>query len=262
MPRVRLRGAAAAIAGLGHKRTGVHCQDAALYRHIRQGPAAIVVLADGAGSASHSDLGARHAVSTAAAYILENFEQIWTEPDAGAISKVMRNVLDTEANKAGVPTATLACTLLFVAARAERDGTRWIAGNLGDGLVVSDVGSTLEVLIGPERGEFANTTIFLTSPNVESHLRLQIGWAPINSGFLLMTDGAAESLYRRRDGMLAPACATLLSWADQVNASKLKRALMINLRDNLRAATEDDVSLALLRVLPPILRSRRSPSQR
>ncbi|EME68018.1 hypothetical protein H261_20597 [Paramagnetospirillum caucaseum] len=65
---------------------------------------------------------------------------------------------------------------------------------------------------------------------------------------MLMSDGAAESLFLRHDQSLAPAVSHLLAWSRELTARALKRGLTRNLKELIRPRTMDDVGIALLRV--------------
>ena len=141
------------------------------------------------------------------------------------------------------PVSELAATLAFVAV----DGDAWIAGNLGDGVVGALQGDRAEVLITPTGGEFANETTFLTSRH--AHERFRIARTPFNEfdGFAIMSDGAAESLYGRRDGTLAPALIKILSWFESQASVAVADAIRGSLMPLLVERTRDDCSLAVLR---------------
>ena len=143
----------------------------------------------------------------------------------------------------GCPVSELAATLAFVAV----DGDAWIAGNLGDGVVGALRSGQAEVLIAPTRGEFANETTFLTSRH--AYERFRIAKTPFNEydGFAIMSDGAAESLYGRRDGTLAPALIKMLSWFEDQASVAVADAIRGSLMPLLVERTRDDCSLAVLR---------------
>ena len=234
-------GAAVAVTGRGHLEDGLPCQDdcaASL-----SGGAAAIVLSDGAGSARHSEHGAAVAVRATIGILHDTSPWADLAEVQARILKGCRVEIATRAMELSCPVSELAATLAFVAV----DGDAWIAGNLGDGVVGALQGDRAEVLITPTRGEFANETTFLTSRH--AHERFRIAKAPFNEydGFAIMSDGAAESLYGRRDGTLAPALIKVLSWSENQASVAVANAIRGSLMPLLVERTRDDCSLAVLR---------------
>ena len=241
LPLCRWMGAAASAVGRGHIKKGMPCQDAVGVS--LDGDVATIVMSDGAGSAQHSEHGAAIAVRTATRILRETVP--WTAPEA-----VKQQILATcqaemakRANDLGCPIAELSATLAFVAVT----GNVCIAGNLGDGVVAAFRKGKSEVLIGQERGEFANETVFLTSSHANKHLHTIKKPLDDYDGFTVMSDGAAESLYQRREGVLAPALIRLLSWFEEHASADVTEALQNSAMPSLTSRTQDDCSLAMLR---------------
>ena len=61
----------------------------------------------------------------------------------------------------------------------------------------------LKIASYPENGEFVNTTIFVTSKDALSTMKLMKGQINGITGFALMSDGTETSLYNKRDKNLA-----------------------------------------------------------
>ena len=75
-------------------------------------------------------------------------------------------------------------------------------------------------------------------------------------GFAVMSDGAADSLYQRRDGSLAPALIRVLSWFGEHAPDRVRDAIGKDVMPMLASRTSDDCSLAVLRhvsVAPDVL---------
>lgn len=237
----RWMGAAVSTVGRGHIEKGKPCQDAASVS--LEGDVAAIVISDGAGSAQHSEHGAAIAVKTATQILRETVP--WTAPEAlkEQVLTMCRAEMTKRAQELGCPLGELAATLAFVA--ATRDVC--IAGNLGDGIVAALRNDTSEVLIGQERGEFANETVFLTSSRANAHLRVIKKPADAYDGFAVMSDGAAESLYQRHKDVLAPALIRLFSWFEENTSTSIRDALQKSVMPLLTERTPDDCSLAVLR---------------
>lgn len=231
--------AAVTVQGRAHLDTGTPCQDQTAT--LRENGVSAIVLADGAGSMAHSHLGARAVVDAVAALLCREFDTLYAAPDAGATARVLAvcsEALDTLA----VPPFQAGSTLLFFALRAEG----YLAGHLGDGVIGLYGGGVPAVLSPPENGENRNETWFTTSADAAAHLRLYRGMLPPGGTALLMSDGAAESLYIYGEARFSPAFATLAGWMASHPEEAVRQALEQNARERLAEKTRDDIGLALL----------------
>jgi hypothetical protein len=99
----------------------------------------------------------------------------------------------------------------------------------------------------PQTGEFANQTFFLTGPEAWSRFRFLRGSLDgEDRGAVLLSDGAAHSLYRRRDAQVSRACSVLTDWCGEASSREVREALQQNLQDLLVPRTGDDCSVAVL----------------
>ena len=208
---------------------------------------ALIALADGAGTAKLAARGAQTTVSTVSRFLASNFETILRAPDADAkrflMTAIQKGLLRT-AHAKDCSMSDLACTLLFAAT----DGTMLLAGQLGDGRigVRSKTTGDWYPLLAPDKGEFFNQTIFVSSKDPEDRLQLsQVPMADI-SACILMSDGAEESLFHRGTQTFAPAVEAITRWLSESSPRSVERALNSNLRSVMRTKTADDVSVALL----------------
>ena len=242
LPLYRWMGAAVSTVGRGHIERGLPCQDASSVS--LSGEVVSLVISDGAGSARHSEQGAEIAVRTVTRVLRETAP--WTAPEAvrEQILTACRSAITTRAQELDCPISELAATLAFVAVT----GDLCIAGNIGDGVVAAFRGEKSEVLIGPERGEFANETTFLTSSCANKHLRIIVK-KPLDDydGFAVMSDGAAESLYQRGKGVLALALIRILSRFEEHPSTVVTNDIRESVMPLLTSRTRDDCSLAVLR---------------
>jgi len=145
----------------------------------------------------------------------------------------------------GADLSDLASTLLFVAVK---DGV-YLAGHLGDGVIGVLREDRVDVLSTPKRGEFANTTYFVTQADSDIRLRLYTGPTDEADGFILMSDGAAESLFDRARKVMAPAVQRILGWLDEHPPLAVTRALYYNLNSIIIEKTNDDCSIAVLKLV-------------
>lgn len=128
-------------------------------------------VADGAGSAKHSDVGAKLAVNTWIESAINKFKaQISSDPDISEINfqslflEITESVLtrlETEASQEDFPLKELGCTLICFIASPD-----WIAAmQIGDGFIVfrSEEDDQFQLLFQPDKGEYINETLFVTS---------------------------------------------------------------------------------------------------
>ena len=237
---------AAAVPGVSHEKKGESCQDAV--HAIRQDGVTVLALADGAGSVRYARQGAGCATRCGGDWSSRSFDALWAmEPAEIAISVVQQTLerFQPLARELSAATRDLASTLAFVAVKQGR----YIAGNLGDGVIGCERQGQLDVLCHPRRGEFANQTYFLTSDFAARCFEIKKGDSRDVTAFSLMSDGAAEAFYQRRDKTLGRGVQQVSRWLEQYPASQIARQLEVNLREQVRERTDDDCSLAVLRHL-------------
>ena len=175
------------VIGTRHQRHNLPCQDAG--GHRRFGDGVIGAIADGAGSASHSEIGAAIAVKITLDYL--SHLETWLQPTQNLqwptvvqppsqtqaqrlferTFTTVRSELQAQATQNGYELETLACTLLaFVAT------PHWFAAmQIGDGfMVVSTRSQAYELMFTPDKGEFVNQTTFVTSSNAHSDLQVKV----------------------------------------------------------------------------------------
>lgn len=237
---------AAAVPGVSHEKKGESCQDAV--HTIRQDGVTVLALADGAGSVRYARQGAECATRCACDWIGRSFDALWDIEPAEIATSVVQQALERLqplARELSAAIRDLASTLAFVAVKQGR----YIVGNLGDGVIGCERQGQLDVLCHPRRGEFANQTYFLTSDFAARCFEVKKGDCRDVTAFSLMSDGAAEAFYRRRDKTLSRGVQQVSRWLAQYPASQIARQLEVNLREQVRERTDDDCSLAVLRHL-------------
>jgi hypothetical protein len=179
--------------GTSHLSSGLACQDAADWRLLPSSLLA-VALADGAGSAPESETGANLAVNEAL-MALENADANETpqDPNAWALAVqeafgAARQALEAEAQAASLPLQAFATTLICVVAA----GDGLVLGQIGDGVLVAltPTGS-LHTLTQPQRGQYANETLFLTMPEALDQAYFTIIELEL-AGLALMSDGLSR----------------------------------------------------------------------
>jgi len=234
----------AAVVGRSHEQAAVACQD--VVRSRRAGGVVAVALADGAGSATQSEQGAQLAVSATLDLLTASFDSLYVDERSVVHERIVGAAISRiaeAAEAARVDVMHFASTLIFVAVKEDR----FIAGHVGDGIIGRERDGQREVLSHPKRGEHVNETVFVTSRSAASDLAIERGPTTGVTAFAVMSDGAAESLYLRSKGTMAPAVTSMWRWLDAHAPEVVDSALEANLRDQLRLSTGDDCSLGLLR---------------
>lgn len=211
-----------------------------------------IALADGAGSRAKSGVGAEVVVRTTLRLLLSQFDEVYAmcvsaeESARRHIHNQLLEALRKAASQHSCDVRALASTLLFVAHKEDR----FLAGHIGDGLIAqTDESGITQTLSPPDNGEFANTTVFVPDSTAFERFRLFYGDSEQRaSGYVVMSDGCAESLYDKKTGNPAPAISKLLSWNQVLSRKKMDGILAANLRQVFSKKSADDCSLALLSV--------------
>ena len=247
--RLKIRVADAYATGRHHLLGDIGCQDRTFSKIIKRNKG-FVALSDGAGSAKYSQLGAEYVVSEAF-NIIKNKNLMELEPSLEFSREFIQSLhdgLQRKAQQESIEIKQLACTMLFLLLHIKKNRIFYFAGHIGDGLIIGNNQKKSYVLSHPEHGEFASSTYFVTSQDAYKHLRLYKGELSGNAGFLLTSDGTAECLYRKSDGLLAPACSQIFKWGENYKKHKIQSILTRNLKNIFTQETLDDCSLALISI--------------
>lgn len=175
----RWRYALASVMGTSHVRSGDPCQDACACEVIEgsQGRDVLIAVAcDGAGSAKLSQLGSAETCH----FIIQRVKELMaaglpvveiTQDVATRVVLDAQEHLRATAEKAGATARDLACTL--VAGVIAPNAAAFF--QVGDGVAIvgprSEPINEFSWIFWPERGEYANTTTFLSEDRVAEHLQ-------------------------------------------------------------------------------------------
>jgi hypothetical protein len=192
--------AAASATGTSHQASGQPCQDAHAHARLRaadgSGEIAILVVCDGAGTATHSDIGAAATAQSFVAHFARRLDSGLGELTREVVVEWLRELrgstLRSIAHEEGCSLRDLACTLTAVVCR--RDATDVV--QLGDSLAAGRLGDTEQFMpfTEPQNGEYANSTYFVTGEADEDQLYVdQLEGAPVQVA--LMTDGVHRFAY-------------------------------------------------------------------
>ena len=163
--RLQLAAYNASVAGTSHVRRGIGRQDQA--HHRVENSFLIAAVADGAGSARHSTLGALVTTRRVTVAATWHLLQSSSEPTADELAEILkkaaasaRKALEQTARESGERLGTYACTLLLTIQTETLLG----AAQIGDGgIVISNCQGGFDSFTTSQRGEYANQTTFLTS---------------------------------------------------------------------------------------------------
>ncbi|MEA2588156.1 MAG: hypothetical protein QOH66_1083 [Actinomycetota bacterium] len=235
---------------------GSPCQDRLACVVLTNG-ALVAVVSDGAGSAARAEVGAEVAVQAVVDQLRRLVEGPGCPELLPALHDAARHARDAVLARAkadGEEAATYAATLLALVDTPDGGA----ALQIGDGvIVVGEEAGGWRWMFWPERGEYANTTRFLTDTDAPDHVRMaELPGSPTDVA--IMTDGlqplalhyASQSVHEPFfRGMFQPLHGS--SGFGEVPALSASLEQFLS-SDRVRMRTDDDVSL--------ILATRRSPA--
>ncbi|AVH72499.1 PP2C family serine/threonine-protein phosphatase [Nostoc sp. 'Lobaria pulmonaria (5183) cyanobiont'] len=239
--------------GTSHQKQGIVCQDYGKYCIFDD--VIVGAVADGAGSAKHSDVGSRLAVETVLKYFSDINEfphkQAFSQPlDKEEAQKVFAKIvnqviteLHKQADDEDYSINDLACTLLVFLATPD-----WVAAmQIGDGfIVVRSQDSEYQLLFQPDKGEFANETTFITSTNALKEMQVEV--IPEKQEFICAsTDGLEKVAIRLSDWQpFSPFFKPLEEYLhESVNPKEDKYLTEFLNSERLNSRTDDDKTLLL-----------------
>jgi len=235
--------------GRGHEKNNTRGQDRTAF--VSRNGIRVICLADGAGSASHSEYGAQAVVREACEILVREFQNLTTSNDADGCRKLVLNALLARlreiAERRSCAVKDLASTLLAVAISDDR----FVALHVGDGVIGMLRNDETIVVSHPENDEFSNTTTFVTSSRAYENMDIIRGKLDGVNGFILMSDGAAWSLYNNKLKQLAP---RVRFWIETVASAptyhtrnpKWKKDLRASIETEIKTLTKDDCSIGIL----------------
>lgn len=233
-----------AVQGRGHIKTDTPCQDKT--RFLCENDTSVIALADGAGSATMSHFGAEFVTKKICELLTQQFDLYYNEDDGVAIKRVIVGTLmeglEKLAQDLNCEVKDLASTLLVVAVK---DG-KYIILHIGDGVIGYVKNEELKIASQPENGEFVNTTVFVTSRDVLSTMKMMKGQLNGITGFALMSDGTEASLYNKREKSLAPALKKIMDLSHVMKVDCLQDEVERSFENVIKNSTTDDCSLIVL----------------
>ncbi len=221
------------------------CQDAHAHRVLSD--TLVVVLADGAGSAPHSREGAQRAVAVACdglsgtlARALPLSAVKWRQLMGRVFARARAGV----AARAGAASLSAWATTLTCVVATPR---QLVVGQLGDGLVAAaDQDGALFAAVPPQRGQYANETLFLTGPNALEQIDVQIYPRSVKA-LVATTDGLLRLATSPGYEPHAPFFAPLTRFVGQANSTARASGRLAAFLRSARVCdrTDDDKTLVV-----------------
>ena len=242
----------ASVQGTIHAKTAQPCQDSSSVGVGAPGGMLVAAVADGAGSAELSADGShiaacaatRRAIGLMRLHVQPFYEGVLEEILKGAV-QYARKELEAEAHRQKKPLRDFATTLIVAICVTEITG----AAQIGDGAMVTARGDEGYTLFGaPQRGEYANTTNFITSDNWQDSLDVRTRRGGV-SRLAMFTDGIQSiALNAASDNAPhAPFFDPLFRWAEKqedTDAAKISLAAFLS-SPRVTARADDDLTLLL-----------------
>lgn len=203
----------------------------------------VVALADGAGSAKQSHHGAACVTENVCKFLAQNFDSFFANPNGVEVKQriveFLLEKLDRLSKELNCKATDLASTLLLVALKDHR----FLLAHIGDGVIGYLKNGNLKIASQPENGEYSNTTVFVTSNDALSVMKLIKGTTDGFNGFILMSDGTAESLYNKQSKSLASVLKKIMQLCLLLPTPNVQEQLQISFNDTISQATTDDCSI-------------------
>lgn len=258
------RTAYASVVGTSHAASGAPCQDAGRCEVVEAHDGSevlIAAVADGAGSAPHSEKGSRAAVDL----FLATFEPLAAEdPTLACITREvmtawferLRDSLRADAEAEGQSLSDYACTFLG----AVIGPNRAMFVQIGDGAIVvrgRDSGDYTWVF-WPQNGEFANTTNFVTQDDFEHVLQVEFE-DTVLLDIAMFTDGIERLvLNMAARAVHSPALRPIFEWmarADDPPSGEARGLAAFLGSERVNSRTDDDKTLVMATraVLEPVV---------
>lgn len=146
--------------GTSHNARNTPCQDAFRYQLFGESAEWLVIaVADGAGSAAHSEIGARLVCDEFISRVPNiSWEKLVNRDEIVELFATVRDAVMAEAERLNTVPRELACTVLLCVIGP----TMATFAQLGDGAIVVQSNEDLRTVFWPEPSEYANSTDFLT----------------------------------------------------------------------------------------------------
>jgi hypothetical protein len=239
---------AAQAVGTSHLKANLPCQDRLACEVLSDG-SLIAAIADGAGSAAKAERGAELAVRTVIGHLKLGLAEGRGDVDVllREAAALARGSIMADADQEGAALRDYASTLLALVLTPQGGA----AMQIGDGVIVVSEGDNEWCWVfWPQRGEYANTTYFLTDENALDQLKIEVLSGRI-AGLALLSDGMEPlALHYATKTVHNPFFVGILQPLLRAEGCAEITALSASMEEFLsservRARTDDDMSLIL-----------------
>lgn len=237
------------LQGARHKSNGDPCEDRT-YTLSKKG-VDVIALADGAGSKeyTHAAQGAECVTKTICEFLCNKFDEVYETQDNSVLSQVIMTICQTALAKRAKELEvediiSLSSTLLCIAVKEDKV----ISCHIGDGAIGCLTENEIKVVSGPENGEFASTTYFITLPQADEYLHIdKFTKTSEDAVYFLMSDGTTEYAFDEYNNKFLDGAGKLaLLVYDKKGQAKLEDIIQNSLINNDKLS--DDCSFIALRV--------------
>ena len=252
-PASRWRVVRASVQGTSHARTGQPCQDSSSVGENAPDGMLVAAVADGAGSAELSADGSRIAARAATRSATRLLRRHAHPVYEGVLEEILqesvrsaRNALEARAFRQKKSLRDFATTLIVAICAPEITG----AAQIGDGAMVTarDEGDGYALFSAPQRGEYANTTNFITSDDWKDSLGIRTRYGGV-SRLAMFTDGVQSIALNAASGNAphAPFFDPIFNWVEkQEDTDAAGNGLAAFLSSpRVTARADDDLTLLL-----------------
>ncbi len=241
----------ASVQGTSHAKTGQPCQDSSIVGEDAPEGLFIAAIADGAGSAELSAEGSRIA-ACAVTQRLVRLLKLHTRPVyEGVLEEILqeavhfaRKALEAEAVLQDKALGEFATTLIVAICAPEITG----AAQIGDGaMVTTRDGDGLTLFSAPQRGEYVNTTNFITSDDWKASLVIRTQYGGV-SRLAMFTDGIQSIALNATSGNTphSPFFDPLFRWLERQGDYEVAEDSLAAFLSSPKVAARADDDLTLL----------------
>lgn len=206
------------------------CRDQA--EILEQNGVTIISLSGTAEEKVNTDLCAKTTAPVATEFVASHFDKLYSAK-VNTVKKAILGWMKDALRKKETDRFCADCPFMFIAVK----GNRYLAVHLGGGLIARHNEGLNEkgfsVLSGPD-------------PERRDALRVYKGELQEAFGFLLLSDGACQSLYESGTGSLSPACGTFFEWLKEYDGETVSEALRDNIGKYFLKDTKGDISVVLM----------------
>lgn len=241
---------ATSVCGSSHEKRDLPCQDASCWTTHADGTL-IAAVSDGAGSASHSHIGAQVATQTAVEFLASKTQlqqhvhnNTYTTHLTQSL-KSARKAVQAEAKLRNLKPRDLASTLIVSMATPHAMAT----AQIGDGASILQTPTTeLIALTTPDSGEYINQTTFLISPKAIQTAQYHIWHGPLTH-LALFSDGLQMLALQMPFGKPhRPFFTPLFQFITKAGESAQDQLTSFLQSPRVRTRTDDDLTLLLATV--------------